>query len=96
MLNFGRLFQEFSHYFMVVLGKPKDPFLICMFKTFGGSWPDFFYPSNFLGVYHIVTNKLALYSWNFMDVLIMVLSRAVYFQFDVIGSTARTESFYSN
>ena len=34
----------------------------------------------------ILSNKLALYAWNYQDILIMVMSRALYFRFDALAN----------
>jgi len=43
--------------------------------------------SDIAAVFAFVSNKLAIYSWNFADILIGVLSRAIYFRFKALGLT---------
>ena len=41
-----------------------------------------------MGIFVFITNKFTLYSWNFADVLIIVLSRALYYKFKMLNEAA--------
>jgi hypothetical protein len=45
--------------------------------------------AQFLGVLVYTTNKMALYAWNFADILIIFFSRALYFKFKRLNELAR-------
>ncbi len=41
-----------------------------------------------LGIFVYTSNKLALYSWNFADILLILFSRALYFKFKMLNEVA--------
>ncbi|CAG7670356.1 unnamed protein product [Allacma fusca] len=56
-----------------------------------------FLPENFITAsLMFLSNKLAFYSWNFMDLFIVVLARAMYFKFKALCLQAKSELLSTN
>jgi hypothetical protein len=45
-------------------------------------------PNAFLDIFLFVSNKLAFCAWNFTDLLIIILCRALYFKFRILQQVA--------
>lgn len=44
-----------------------------------------------LGYFVFFSNKFALYSWNYADAMIIILSRAIYYKFQVLNCVAEKQ-----
>ncbi|CAG7721836.1 unnamed protein product [Allacma fusca] len=77
------------HFKLCPVKGANDDFLQCTYNSMHASWPSLIPYHSVTAVYLIITNKLSLYVWNFMDVLIIGLSRGLYSQFKAISSQER-------
>ncbi|CAG7727747.1 unnamed protein product [Allacma fusca] len=56
-----------------------------------GQWVEIVPYHAAIAVYVFISNKLALYAWNYLDITIIVLARAVYFRFKALYDLGEAE-----